>query len=107
MKAVAAALAVVVAVVAIAVLAIGTWQLDWFVKEKDTNRQVHIDNRNTGTQTAWHDQVVSDIRDFNLLDESDHAHRAVLTEDACNLIGRLAGSYRDDQIVAFDEEHCS
>lgn len=94
------------AVIVIAVLAIGTWQLGWFVAEKDTDRQVQIDNRNKGTQTAWHDEVVKTIADYQLVDPANTAARGALRNKACDLIPRLTETYRDSNIVAFESQEC-
>lgn len=101
-----ATLALIVGLAVIAVLAVGVWQLGWFVSAKNVDRQVHIDNRNTGTQTAWHDQALQDIRDFTLLDPSDTARRGALRNDACNLIGRLRPDYLTQDLSDFKNQEC-
>lgn len=104
---VGAVLAVLAALVVVVIVGVGVWQFGWFVKEKDTDKQVQIDNRNTGTQTAWHDQAKQGIKDFKLLDPSNTAQRGAIKNQVCDLIPRLTDPYRDDDIVAFQKEYCS
>jgi len=96
----------IVAIFAVVILSIGAWKLDCFVKEKNTDRQVQIDNRQQGTQTAWHDKVLADIRDFRLLDDND-PRRGAISDEACSYIPRLLPAYRDPSIEAFNSEECS
>lgn len=97
----------IVAIIAsVAVLAIGGYQLGWWLKADSTERQVRVDNSNTGTQTAWHDQAIQGIRDYELVDPSNTAARGALRAQTCQLIARLADPYHDDIIVAFDNEEC-
>ena len=100
---------VAIAIVLILVVvggAVGVWKLGWFVKAKDTDRQVQIDNSNKGTQTAWRDQVVRDIKDFNLLDPSNTAQRGIIRDEACDLISRLKDPYKTPNIIRFEQEEC-
>lgn len=94
------------ALILIVVLSIGAWQLDWFVKEKNLERQVHLDNRNTGTQTAWYDQATSDVKDFYLVPETNMAARSALRDQACQLIGRLSSDYVDANLASFQAKEC-
>lgn len=97
----------VVAGIALAVvLAIGGYQLGWWIKADSTERQVQIDNSNTGTQTAWHDQAVQGIRDYELIDPGNTAARGALLNQTCELIARLSDPYRDDTIVTFYNKEC-
>ena len=100
-------LAAIVAFVMVVILGVAAWQFGWFVTEKNVDRQVNVDNRNKGTQTAWHDEAVRSIRDFELLDPSDTARRGVLRNQACDLIVRLTPPYRDAKIIAFQQQECS
>ncbi len=97
----------VVAIIAsVAVLAIGGYQLGWWIKADSTERQVQIDNSNTGTQTAWHDQAIQGIRDYELVDPSNTAARGALRNQTCELIARLSDPYRGDIIVMFYDKEC-
>jgi hypothetical protein len=94
------------AVVLIVVIGVAGWQFDWWLTEKNVNRQVQIDNRNLGTQTAWRDEAYSLIRDVQVLPEGQPA-RANAIDRACSLIGRLTDPYKDDDLVAFQSQECS
>lgn len=101
------AIAIVIVVIAFVVVgSIGVWKAGWFIKAKDTDRQVQIDNSNKGTQTAWRDQVVRDIKDFNLLDPSSTAQRGAIRSEACDLISRLKDPYKTPNIIRFEQEEC-
>lgn len=82
------------------------WQVGWWFKAENTDRQVAIDNSNKGTQTAWHDEVIKTIADFELVDPANTAARGALRNKACDLIPRLKDSYRDENIVVFYEREC-
>lgn len=92
--------------VVLIVLGVGMWQLGWFIEEKNVERQVQVDNRNKGTQTAWHDEARNAIVEFGTVDESNLAARNALRTKACDLIARLDTPYRDDDLVAFQAKEC-
>lgn len=60
-----AALASVLMVACLVAAAIGAWKLGWFVEEKNTDQKVRIINHNSGTQTAWMDEVQKTIIVYN------------------------------------------
>ena len=97
---------VLTSLVLVTALVIGGYQLGWWIKADSTERQVQIDNQNTGTQIAWHDQAIQGIRDYELVDPSNTAARGALRNQTCELIARLSNPYRDDIIVAFYMEVC-
>lgn len=97
-----AAAGVLVALAVIVALYLGYW---WLRKDT-TDRTVGVDNRNTGTQTAWRDEAHDKVEDFELLDPSQPAASA-LRRDACDLIARLTDPYVDDDLAAFQTEECS
>ena len=72
---------------------------------RSQERQVHLDNRNTGTQTAWHDQALSDVKDYYTVPANSPA-QAILREEACNLIGRLGSDYVDATLASFQAKEC-
>ncbi len=87
-------------------LLIGTYLGVWWLTRDTTDRQVRIDNRNLGTQTAWRDEALDLMNQADLLPEGA-PQRVALQRQACDLIGRLVGTYKnDDRIVAFEEEEC-
>ncbi len=100
-------LVAIVAFVMMAILGIAAWQFGWFVTEKNVDRQVNIDNRNKGTQTAWRDQAVQNIKDYELVDPANTAARSALRDQTCELIARLTPPYRDTIIVRFETKECS
>lgn len=99
-------LALIVGLVVIAAVGIGVWQLGWFVEEKNVDRQVRIDNRNKGTQTAWRDEAVKTVADFELVDPDNTAARAALRNKACDLIVRLRPDYRTGDLESFAAREC-
>ena len=101
-KAVAAA---ILALLLVVLVTIGGYQLGWWLKKENTDRQVAIDNRNLGTQTAWRDEAYDLINKAELLPEGA-PQSARLKDQACELIGRLTGSYQDDALVIFHSEEC-
>lgn len=90
----------------LAALLVGGRELGWWLKADNTNRQVRIDNLNTGTQTAWHDQAIQDVKNYNLLDPANTAQRGVLRNEACQYIARLSDPYLDDILVEFQAQEC-
>jgi hypothetical protein len=92
--------------VAMTVVGVAGWQFDWWLKEKEVNRQVQIDNRNKGTQVAWRDEARSAASDYELVDPSNTAARGALRNKACSLIVRLAPSYKDDDLAQFESKEC-
>jgi hypothetical protein len=88
-----------------AAIVIGGYQLGWWLKAENTDRQVNIDNRNTGTQTAWHDEATSLINQASLLPDNA-PQRARLEQQACELIDRLTDPYVDDNLAAYQAQEC-
>lgn len=77
----------------------------WWLRGDSTDRQVGIQNRNTGTQTAWRDEAVDLINEADLL-PVDAPQRGALERQACELIDRLTDTYMTDRLVAFEEAEC-
>lgn len=96
----------IVGIILIAAILWGGYLFGWWLKKDQTERRVRIDNEQLGTQTAWHDRALKAVTDYELLDESNTASRGLLRQQACELIGRLSDSYRDDTFVAFQQEQC-
>lgn len=94
------------ALLLVVVIGVAGWQLDWWLKEKNVNRQVQLDNRNKGVQTAWRDEARNAVTDFELVDPSNTAARGALRVKACGLIDRLVPSYLDDDLVRFEAREC-
>lgn len=86
-------------------IGIAGWQFDWWLKAKNTDKQVEIDNRNLGTQTAWQDEAKKLIREADLLPEGA-PQAAALRQDACELIDKLTDSYMTDQLADFESAYC-
>ena len=96
----------VVIIVLVIGLSLAGWQVGWWFKAENTERQVEIDNSQKGTQTAWRDEVNKTIADFELIDPDNTAARGALVNKACDIIPRLDDPYRDEDIEAFEIEHC-
>lgn len=95
-----AILAVVAAGALLAVLYFGYWAL----ARDTTDRRVGIDNRQKGTQTAWHDEAIDLFNEADLIEGTPQAE--ALRRQACQLSARLTDSYRDDIIIEMESLHC-
>ena len=96
---------IVIGGLAVIVVAIGLYLGYWVLVRDTTDRQVGIDNRNTGTQTAWMDEATDLVNEASLL-PADAPQRGALERQACDLIGRLSDPYMTDLLVAFQETEC-
>ncbi len=95
-------LAVVVGVALLVGLAVGGWQLGWWLKEESTNRTTGIANESLARQQARVDEVldkaetIADI-DVQLVQvtpeqaEVIEAQRAAVVEQFCDAYGGLTG----------------
>lgn len=101
-----AVLGVIGALVLITAISVGGWQAGWWLKEKNVNRQVQIDNRNKGVQVAWRDEARNAITDYELIDPANMASRGALRTKACSLIVRLVPSYKDADLIQFEIKEC-
>jgi len=93
------------ALVLVAGVCVAGYQLGWWLKAENTDRQVSVDNRNLGTQTAWSDEAKSLILRIELLPD-DAPVRVTLTRRACDLIGRLSDPYVTDDLASFQSQEC-
>jgi hypothetical protein len=100
------ALACVAALLLLVGLAVGGYQLRWWLRGENTDRRVSIENRNLGTQTAWRDEALDLINQASLLPDSA-PQRPALHRQACDLIGRLTDPYMDDTLVVFESQECT
>jgi hypothetical protein len=92
--------------VLITILTVAAWQIGWIFKAENVERQVRIDNRHTGVQTAWHDQAVDGVRQFYLIPEDNSAARGAVRNQTCDLIGRLVPEYITPNLTQFQQEEC-
>jgi len=97
-------LAAVLALVIVGAIMLGGWHAGWWLKAKNVDRQVQLDNRQRGTQTAWHDEAIDLFNQADLIDGTPQA--AALRQQACQLSARLTGPYEDDIIFEMEELHC-
>lgn len=97
---------VAICTVAITALSLVGWQIGWWFKTENTKRQVELDFNNKGTQTAWRDEAVKTVADYELIDPSNTAARGALRNKACDLIPRLSDDYRTEALDAFYEREC-
>lgn len=96
--------AFVVTVVVLVALGVAAWRFGWWLEEKNVDRRVGIDNRQKGTQTAWHDEAIDLFNQADLIDGTPQA--AALRRQACQLSARLTGPYEDDIIIEMEALHC-
>lgn len=94
------------AVILAAAVTVGGWQAGWWLKGKNVDKQVNIDNRNKGVQTAWRDEARNAVTDFYLVSVDNTAARGALRIKACGLIDRLVPSYLDDDLLTFESKEC-
>ena len=106
MKSLTAVLTGILAAVLVVGLGIAAWQLGWFVEAKNVDRQVKIDNRNVGTQTAWRDEARRTVASYAVVDPDNTAASGALRNQACGLIQRLRPDYLDADLSAFAAKEC-
>lgn len=97
-KGIAAALVATALVIA---LGIGLWHLDWFVQEKNVDKQTGIEDRSLSRQTALVTRVTNDATEIARIDvrvadspevkASLTAQRKAIVVDMCDAAGRLTG----------------
>lgn len=91
------------------VITVGGYLFGWWLRADVKDREVKIANHNVGVQVAWRDEVLDNLAEVELLGHSPNtgAVVAALTNQTCDLIGRLTDTYRNDRrIVAFWETEC-
>lgn len=93
-------------VLSLAVIGVAGWQFGWWLEGKNVDKSVQIQNRNTGVQTAWMDEARNATTDYDLVDPANTAARGALRNKACTLIERLAGPYRQDDLLTFQTKEC-
>jgi len=86
-------------------IGVAGWQFDWWLAEKNVNRQVSLENKNRGTQTAWKDQARKLVREANLLPEGSPQQRMV-ADEACEYIDKLTENYLTNQLAAYEAANC-
>jgi len=99
-----AAITTIAAVAITTVLAVGIWQLGWFVEKKNTEKRVEIREQLVGTQTARRDQALDLISDWKVV--TDPQAKATLRAEACRVIGTTGDAVRTPEITTFTEENC-
>jgi hypothetical protein len=97
----------IAAIALIAVLAIGAWQLGWFVEEQNQNQRTRIDQQRQGAQESWQREAQRTVADIARLPEDATANRAALVTQACSLIGDLRDEFLTDDLGQFQREECS
>jgi uncharacterized protein YgfB (UPF0149 family) len=102
MKALSAVLAVLLGILLLVLLAIGGWQLGWWMKEESTNRNTGIANESLARQQARVDEVLDKAETLADIDvqialvtpeqaKPILAQRAAVVEQFCNAYGGLTG----------------
>jgi len=85
------------AVLLIAALGIGAWQLGWFVEAKNTNKRTEINDKSQGRQQALTSKVLRDIRTVRDIDTQDQtdavkAQRQAFVDEICDNAALLTGN---------------
>lgn len=102
MKSLSVVLGVLLAILLLALLAVGGWQLGWWLKEESTNRTTGIANESLARQQARLDEVldkaetIADIDVQVVLVTPEQAkpilaQRAAVVEQFCDAYGGLTG----------------
>lgn len=86
----------------IAGLAVGTWHLDWFVREANTNRQSEVYQQSYGRQSSLVQAVTDDVAEVSDLDvvitqspataDQLRAQRKAIIGRICSNAGLLTGT---------------
>lgn len=104
--------AVIGTVVAVIILSIAAWQLDWFVKEKNTDRQTQVTNNSIGRQQAIQSAVlrqIATVRDIDTQEQTPEviAQRKAIVTEICENAGMLTGSLTlPASAVEFTSQEC-
>lgn len=96
-------LGVIGALVLLAVLGAGIWQLGWFIEEKNVDRRTGINNRSTARQLALQEEILDKYRDVTdidvqLTEASDArepalvAQRQAILDQMCDAWDQTTGS---------------
>lgn len=78
-------------------LAVGAWQLGWFVEAKNTDRRTQVNDLSQGRQQALTSKVLRDIRTVRDIDTQEQtpavvAQRVAIVDGICDSAGLLSGS---------------
>jgi hypothetical protein len=98
--------AAIIGIILIVGILVGGYQLNWWLRENNTERQVNLDNQNQGTQTARQDRAEVFITNFYVIPENNVAGRNAARQNACDLIGQLNDNYVTDELYQFQLEEC-
>lgn len=111
-------LATIGALVLVAALGIGLWNLGWFVEEKNVDKRTEINNRSTARQTALAEEILDKYRDIRNIDvqlteAADeqkaplNAQRVAILNQACDAYYQSSGkALIPEDIVAYLEMEC-
>lgn len=83
--------AALLALALLAALAVGGWQLGWWLKSESVNRNAKIQQDSYGRQNALVEQILDDVaeaQDPNL----PASQRAAITDQVCDSAAKLTGS---------------
>lgn len=85
------------AIVLTAALAVGSWQLGWFVEAKNVDRQTQVNDLSQGRQQALTSKVLRDIRTVRDIDTQPQtpavqAQRTAIVDGICDSAALLSGS---------------
>lgn len=83
--------AIVGGVILVIALCIAAWQLNWFVAEKNQNRQAEINAKSYNRQSSLVTEIVRDIRDAET-PNIPAAQRAAIVNRICDDSALLTGT---------------
>ena len=97
MQGIKTAFTVIAAFVVVVILSVAVWQLGWFVKAKDTDRQTQVTDKSIGRQQALTSKVLRDIRTVQTMDAQGQtpalkAQRIAIVNELCDNAALLTGS---------------
>ena len=97
---------IVVVMLGIGAISVVGWRVGWWFKKANVEKQVEIDNSNKGTQQGWHDAAVKAVSDYTLINSANTAARGQLRKQACELIGKLQGTWASQDLKGFYSLQC-
>jgi hypothetical protein len=112
-----AALAGLLAVVLLAAVVLGGWQVGWWFKSQNINREAKITRHSFGYQQTYREQVTRGIGDVLAISSqiasapdsqvvSLKAQRAAILAQTCSQAAQIVGDYTPDQ-EAFISTNCT
>lgn len=106
MKRSSIALAVVVSIVLVVAIAIGGWQLKWWMRSETVNRNAQINQESFNRQNALIEQILDDIKDAETAG-IPAGQRIAIVDQICDSAAKLTGTIQlSPNAQAFINQEC-